>query len=202
MMVSFAKINLESAPDTIYWDVASNSCQLLPSINVLFRYQFHSTKFGCQQGTRSIQHGRSTEGRNLTLAFQCHVNGSGELGYCKSANVFSTKIYFQATREVFTSERNLLYNTSRTVRSIDSLPLLVLIQLTYFSASVSVEDSNELEEHTPQRHSTIPSVDSSLTYMNTSTTNLTTCCQPLINTRTCKRHPRERNSESSSKSVT
>ena len=77
----------------------------------------------------------------------------------------------------------------------------MLIQLTYFPVSVSVEDPNELEEHTPQRHSMIPSVDSSLTYKNTSMISLTTCCQPLINTRTYKRNPTERNSESSSKSV-
>ena len=32
-------------------------------------------------GTRSIQHGRSVEGKNPTLAFRCRVNGCGELGY-------------------------------------------------------------------------------------------------------------------------
>ena len=54
--------------------------------------------------------------------------------------------------EVFTSERNLLSvqtNTSRTAHSFDLLSFLVLIQLTYFSVSVSVQDPNELEEHTP-----------------------------------------------------
>ena len=60
---------------------------------------------GCQQGgetsIRSIQHSRSVEGKNPTLAFRCCVNGCGELGYRKSAKVFFAKIYFQAIHESF-----------------------------------------------------------------------------------------------------
>ena len=40
-------------------------------------------------------------GRNPTPAFQCSVNGCGELGYHKSAKVFSVKNYFLAIRKSF-----------------------------------------------------------------------------------------------------
>ena len=71
---------------------------------------------GCQQGgetsTRFIQHGRSVEGKNPMLAFWCHVNGCGELGYRKSAKVFSVKIYFQAIRKSFHPAKETRYTVS------------------------------------------------------------------------------------------
>ena len=74
-------------------------------------------------------------------------------------------------------------NTSRMVYSTDSLSLPVL---THCPASISVHDPNQYSgQNHPQRHSAIPSMD---VYTNA---NTVICCQPLTNTRTSKRHPRE-----------
>ena len=88
------------------------------------------------------------------------------------------------TSFMYNSGIQISINTSRMVYSTDSLSLPVL---THRPVSISVHDPNQYSgENPPQRHSTIPSVD---LYTNT---NTTLCCQPFINTRTCKRYPRER----------
>jgi len=89
-------------------------------LGALFAYfpvhWFNSTKFGCstidgcncfdnqscqQEGETSTTLSSTTEGKNPMPAFWCHVNGCGELGYHKSAKVFSANNYFQAIRESF-----------------------------------------------------------------------------------------------------
>ena len=80
--------------------------------------------------------------------------------------------------------RGIQTNTSRMIYSTDSLSLPVL---THRLVSISAHDLNQyMGENQPQRNSAIPSVD---VYTNT---NLALCYQPLINSRTSKRHPRER----------
>ena len=123
LFVSFiCEINLESVPDTgTSWNIPHNSSyQLLPCVNHL--HQFHQIRMvhyrgcicfdnqGCQQGGETgTRLSSMAERKNPMPAFRCHVNGCGELGYHKSAKVFSVKIIFKQFSKVFTHERNPVY---------------------------------------------------------------------------------------------
>ena len=124
--VLFTKNNLEWVPDT--GDISRKLCQLcsrgvivstanddlvclFPAcwfqiwmVHYRWLYLFRQSGLPIRRtgetDTISVQDGRGEE-PYTGLPIQCCVNECGELGYHKSAEVFSTKIYFQAIRKSF-----------------------------------------------------------------------------------------------------
>ena len=58
---------------------------------------------------------RFRESFSAKIYFSSRASGRGALGYRKFAKVISTKIYFQAIREIFLRERKPLYGTGSIV---------------------------------------------------------------------------------------
>ena len=83
------------------------------------------------------------------------------------------------------------YLHSRAYCKLDGIfHAFTLSRLTHLPVSISAKDPSEyVGEHHPHWHPAILSVDKQ------TNTNTVPCCQPLINTRTCKRYPRERNGD-------